>query len=1350
MKKTVLLLAAMLAASYALAAPINNTTNDPQVFTHVWGGDVIHDIGGLWSRSIAIEAWSNPAPLRPYRENTIVKHDGELWVAFTAPGAADEPGVAAVWKKITGQGVTGTGGATISSGTADPAGGSDGDAYIQVDTSTVVQSLWLNISGTWTEYTIPVGSGGTITTSAPISGDGSAGDPATIANRAISHLKLGSTVGGVNQSAGRILEADGAGDVRWSDKGGGSGTSGDKLISIDFPTPDATNVYDVIDHLGHLYQNKPEVVGASVTWAASVDGDDVSSLWGETTGTYTFRGIEYVSDVTNPQSGNVILLPTGGFRHRGATRFSHLRNPDGWIGGPYADEDEADSHVTAINDVSAYDDALQLVTAYTAGTTHYQWVNIIDEVPLVHELTDAEVVDSTSDVSGTISGSQLDDFAPELGVAEATSKVSDELGRVSGRRIGEAIDAHVVPSTNATTDVAEASVIGTSVELSRDDHVHELPTDETLEWDASDQLGVNINDIIERVSETVQYFTDSTGNFDDSNHATMGEEYTTSRWQKAIHKVEIHIGHQSGDGELVYRAGVYEVEADGEIITVFGRSDIRDVGNSGRWRFDFHPPVIVDPLSRIIIVATREDEGNTTTARVLEGTESGDSPNISYIDAGEDFDRVHRVTYTEDYPVVGTTRQSHDANFVRGNIKIWYTNTYHEGLLVGDGSVNIDHLDSGSQPVGRIMETDGAEGFRYIATPGGGGGAGTAVDGVDVGYAQGTRVLGVEVQQDNGTDLSDNVTLPEATTIVAGLVETATNAEATAGTASDKALTPSNLASIFGSVVSDTDIDVAAPSSESTAVAPSRQAVAEAIAANSGGTDDQTAAEVSLDTSTFTRNLTPADNTLQLAMQTIDGFTQYQGAWQQASWPAGVIVTRSGIAYISLVNNNTEIPTPASTQWSGLPEGFSYRGEAPIAATNYNYGQAVLEPDTDVYYYFTSTISASVARADIATHPNFHVIGGETGHAPRVDSGNAFPTTPAPVDNDIFFFDADVASGLDWKDTDGTTDLTAATGGDMARFDGTDWVKVINLVGGGGGTTARTVLVDAVGVSNTAGPHEITLTEAMVPRQLLTVFVFSSAAASPDGIGYVLSDDVLALTAEATAPTDAENALPVVTASYSAANFSQQSGNYFVYRKDDSTLWVRPTRLAAHTLTITATPLGGGATAQAQGAGGRQIVERNIITTRTPIAEFGLDAEWTNVDGVAPTFTAIPRADMDRIELAFWVNSSFVYPIVLTRAMLTAMGPTNNPLPTGLVGSDTIPGAFLTFRSIATAESREPILLNPQYGFMEARRMANRCGIFVHMNDNSNNDWANVGWHVVCDDQVDVEYVRAYYYEDIS
>ena len=105
-----------------------------------------------------------------------------------------------------------------------------------------------------------------------------------------------------------------------------------------------------------------------------------------------------------------------------------------------------------------------------AQATRAQIPTHTDFQPFTNQLTDANVANASASIKGTISGEQLHDFAPELGIAEATSKVSDEFGRVSGRRIGEAIDAHVVPSTNATTDIGAASAIGTSLELSRDDH----------------------------------------------------------------------------------------------------------------------------------------------------------------------------------------------------------------------------------------------------------------------------------------------------------------------------------------------------------------------------------------------------------------------------------------------------------------------------------------------------------------------------------------------------------------------------------------------------------------------------------------------------------------------------------------------------------------------------------------------------------------------------------------------------------------------------------------------------------------------------------------------------------------
>ena len=63
-------------------------------------------------------------------------------------------GVAAnAWEQIGG-----AGGATVTSGTADPTGGAGGDQYLQVNASNVVESIWLNVSGTWSEFTLPSGS----------------------------------------------------------------------------------------------------------------------------------------------------------------------------------------------------------------------------------------------------------------------------------------------------------------------------------------------------------------------------------------------------------------------------------------------------------------------------------------------------------------------------------------------------------------------------------------------------------------------------------------------------------------------------------------------------------------------------------------------------------------------------------------------------------------------------------------------------------------------------------------------------------------------------------------------------------------------------------------------------------------------------------------------------------------------------------------------------------------------------------------------------------------------------------------------------------------------------------------
>ena len=73
--------------------------------------------GGLNARYLIFEDW---LAARNYTINDVIKHNSALWVAFSDPAAGDEPGVVAVWEKITDQTAAAGTGAAITAGTADP------------------------------------------------------------------------------------------------------------------------------------------------------------------------------------------------------------------------------------------------------------------------------------------------------------------------------------------------------------------------------------------------------------------------------------------------------------------------------------------------------------------------------------------------------------------------------------------------------------------------------------------------------------------------------------------------------------------------------------------------------------------------------------------------------------------------------------------------------------------------------------------------------------------------------------------------------------------------------------------------------------------------------------------------------------------------------------------------------------------------------------------------------------------------------------------------------------------------------------------------------------------------------
>ena len=93
------------------------------------------------------------------------------------------------------------------------------------------------------------------------------------------------------------------------------------------------------------------------------------------------------------------------------------------------------------------------------------------------------------------------------------------------------------------------------------------------------------------------------------------------------------------------------------------------------------------------------------------------------------------------------------------------------------------------------------------------------------------------------------------------------------------------------------------------------------------------------DVSNFSHNLSSTDTTVQQRRwNTLDDSTPFRGDWAAGTYPAGDIVLREGIDYISLVNNNQEVPRPGAVNWSGLAAGYTYRGTAPTVSSNYNFG----------------------------------------------------------------------------------------------------------------------------------------------------------------------------------------------------------------------------------------------------------------------------------------------------------------------------------------------------------------------------------------------------------------------------
>ena len=449
-----------------------------------------------------------------------------------------------------------------------------------------------------------------------------------------------------------------------------------------------------------------------------------------------------------------------------------------------------------------------------------------------------------------------------------------------------------------------------------------VPTDNTLAYNSNDELGVNVTNVIDRLNETVEYYSNETGNeYDDGGHASMGEDYDTSAHRHIIHKVQIDInGADTSNG--FWRAGVFSIDDGGDITAVLGRSGTEGIDVDQRHTFVFPNPVEVPASQRIRIYGSRVDNdgesgSGTRSAHLSRGDEDSASPRESYDDSHLDFARIRHVRANTAFPDVGDTTHDHDANSVRGDIKIWYTVKIDHGDLVGDGNVNAAHISSGSAADGEVLTADGSGGASWEASTGGGGGSGGgygawasigsvtgSISGNPVTVALNTNetiddyeelYIHIEANDTNDQRVVSHgfrVTDVPTTTLAGGGLGLPF-----AGNATDEGAVlvrrntdgDSLVLDVYGSVINF-------PATAVTTI----YARALTTGGGGGGTDDQTAAEVPVTATGFTGNLSSTDTDVQTALDTIDaldlgggggtarltGLSSRCRGSQQHCWPA--------------------------------------------------------------------------------------------------------------------------------------------------------------------------------------------------------------------------------------------------------------------------------------------------------------------------------------------------------------------------------------------------------------------------------------------------------------------------------
>ena len=594
-----------------------------------------------------------------------------------------------------------------------------------------------------------------------------------------------------------------------------------------------------------------------------------------------------------------------------------------------------------------------------------------------------------------------------------------------------------------------------------------VPIDNTLQFDGSGNLGVEISTVIDLLDEDIRYYSDDTTR-EDAHQASKGVVFLdTSAYAKRIHSIEWDF---EGDGVgHNYTTFIVGIDSNDDIDFVYGESEtLFNVGTSGTRRFDFDSSGLRIPgsVTRLGVFLTRTGSDNTWETKVYRGQPADDSPRQSYPDAIVDFPFWRSARFASGRPELGEHIDNYITNGeIYGYPKIRYTLELEHASLVGDGNISASHISSGSAAADAALLADGsgAAAFRGVVVHGDNivdntiptakyGNASITTGKIanaaitEAKLAQAVRDLlndGGVTHIESGATYNNNVITVSTTGTVRGGDGILFSVPSPFGTSATQEISLAidgqanseyPLHDRNGDVLHENDLTVGSvyiaisdASSWDVLVLPVGSGTGTTVEANPSGTDGDDLTRLAVDGTNY--NLSSSISWGFLIDTLIVPELN-----QDAITTARIVLEDSALthylAFLDWTTTNLDmishLPVGAHI---GLRQGTTIRilrVEAEWDSTNNR-------------YQVTNVNAGGILEASSGTATELLLTAG-VGGGTIYTTGSIFPSSP--VSGQLFEFNAAAAS-ITAKDYDGTTDLTSASRGDLFKYDSTstNWVK---------------------------------------------------------------------------------------------------------------------------------------------------------------------------------------------------------------------------------------------------------------------------------------------------------------------